>query len=38
MNFFGKFVELFPGTGNLDAGIFPFVPRHGLQFAGIFFP
>ena len=33
MNFFGKFVELFPGTGNLDAGIFPFASSRGLQFA-----
>ena len=33
MNFFGKFVELFPGAGNLNAGTFLFVPRHGLQFA-----
>ena len=38
MNFLGKFVELFPGTGNLDAGIFPFASPHGLQSAGIFFP
>ena len=30
MNFFGKFVELFPG-------IFPFASPHGLQSAGIFY-